>query len=147
VDASERNLCRDVTAERLRRVMGGFAGRTPLNGDFAYLELDKLDPADARLDATVDHAHLLLMLRMTQCAGPLPDGPAKIVAASDELAIVYLPEVTPEALSALLALPQPRLAVYSPRPQTVAERLEHSGKQGNCYSIGDAIMLGQGGAR
>ena len=138
-----RNICRDVTAERLRKVMNGYANTTGLGGSFAYLTLDKLDPADARLDADAEHACLLLTMRQTLCALAPQDGPIKIISADNDLAAVYLPKVNEAAIKALLALEQPRLAVYSSRPETVAERLSRSNKTGNSYAIGDVIMAGQ----
>jgi len=63
----DKNLCRDVCAERLRRVMQGYAGKKAVNlslgGEFAYLQLDKFDAADVALDATTAHAATLLQLR------------------------------------------------------------------------------------
>jgi adenine-specific DNA-methyltransferase len=139
----DKNLCRDVCAERVRRVIAGYGDTKGLPGDFAYITLDKLDPADARLDADDEQAHLLLAMRQTLCALSPQDGPLKIISANEDLAAVYLPKVNEAAIKALLALEQPRLAVYSSRPQTVAERLSSSHKTGNSYAIGDVIMAGQ----
>lgn len=142
-----KNICRDVTAERLRAAVNGYAGKEPLDGDFAYLHLDKLDPADARLDASHENALQLLAMRYAQVALPAQDGPLKIVAVNEDLAVVYLESVNAQTIEALIALPYPRLAVYSSRPATVAEKLASSGKTGNCYSVADAIVLGQAGER
>lgn len=141
-----QNVCRDICAKRMRHVIEGYGDVKGLQGDFGYLELDKVDPADARMDATPEQAYQLLSLRSDLCARVVPEGAALIAAATDELAIVYLPEVNAASIKALSALPQPRLAVYSSRPQTVAEKLESSGKEGNSYAIGDVVMAGQGGA-
>jgi len=42
----QKNICRDVCAERMRRVMTGYGSTPGLGGQFAYLTLDKFDPAD-----------------------------------------------------------------------------------------------------
>lgn len=145
----EKNLCRDICAERMRVVIkDGFAAESedpvdPLPGDFAYLELDKIDPADVRMDASVEHAFQMLSLRTDGSARVMPPGPIKVVHSTHEMAIAYLPEVNAASIKALLALPQPRLAVHSNRPQTVAEKLENSIKTGNSYPIGDTIAGGQ----
>ena len=139
----DKNLCRDICAERVRRVIesnDAFA-----ESGFAYLQLDKMEPADMRLDASIDNSLQLLGMRFAQGALPASKGLLNIVHSDDDLAVVYLTEVNTDSLASLRALPQPRLAVYSTRPQTVAEHLEHSGKVGNCYSIGDALALGQTG--
>ncbi|WP_313175918.1 site-specific DNA-methyltransferase [Massilia sp.] len=136
----DKNVCRNICAERVRRVIEGYGDRPGLGGDFAYIELSKLPVADARLDVTDDQAFQLLSLRETHCATPLQSGPAWTVAANSDLAVVYLPSVTKTAISALTKLPQARLAVYSARPQTVAQHLETSGKSGESYAIGDVIL-------
>ncbi|UXZ60793.1 site-specific DNA-methyltransferase [Burkholderia multivorans] len=74
-DAS-KNICRDVTAERLRRVVAGFAGFEPVAGDFAYLKLVKYDPADVALDATPENAFLTLCMRHSDRLTVTDDGAA-----------------------------------------------------------------------
>jgi adenine-specific DNA-methyltransferase len=145
-----RNLCRDVCAERMRRLLVGHGDKPPMEvseNNFAYIELDKLDPADARLDATQDQTFQLLTMRNALAAQPMPAGAAKVIAQDQNTAIVYLPEVNAEALRDLHLIPQGKLVVYSSRPQTVAEKLERSGKTGISYSASDAIMVGQTGTR
>jgi adenine-specific DNA-methyltransferase len=142
--APEKNLCRDVCAERLRRAIGQDE-RVKLPGDFAYLELVKHDPADVKMDFTHDQAFQLLHLRLAHGIAPAPIGPVWSVVNTHELAIVYIPEVTSEAIAVLQKLPQRRVAVYSSRPKTVAEKLEAGGKEGTSYAINDAIILGQAG--
>lgn len=143
-----KNLCRDICAERLRRVIRGYSGSSGITaaqgGSFAYVELDKLDPADARIGAKPEQTFQLLSMRNALAAQAFPAGAVKTIAQDENTAIVYLPEVTPDAIVALQALPQPKLVVYSNRPQTVAEKLERSGKTGVCYSAADAIIVGQG---
>lgn len=140
-----KNVCRDVCAERVRRVINGYDDSDGLGGNFAYIELKKHHPADVRQDATPAEAFQLLSLRTTLSAQAMPGGPVKVISADDELCVAYLPEVSTSSIEALMKLPQPRLAVYSRRPQTVAEKLETSGKSGNSYSIGDVIAAGQAG--
>ena len=137
----QKNVCRDVCAERIRRIIADSS--YGVSGDFAYLKLDKLDVADARIDATPEQIFQLLSLRNAHASQLMPIGPAKIVAADSHTAIVYLPEVTVHAVSVLETLPQEKLVVYSSRPQTVAEKLESSGKTGVSYSAADAIAIGQ----
>jgi adenine-specific DNA-methyltransferase len=42
VDAPEKNICRDVCAERVRRVMAGYGEVPGLGGDFAYLRCRRI---------------------------------------------------------------------------------------------------------
>lgn len=145
------NLCRDVCAERMRRVIRGYSSKPGITaaqgGDFAYIEIDRLDPADARIDATPEQTFQLLSMRNALAAQAVPAGAVKTIAEDEHTAIVYLPEVTADAISALQAMPQAKLVVYSNRPHTVVEKLERSGKTGVCYSAADAIVIGQGGER
>ncbi len=147
----DKNLCRDVCAGRMHRVIAGYADKpgypVAQGGNFAYLQLDKYDPADAQLDASHDNALQLLAMRYAQVALPPQNGPLKIVAVDGDLAVVYLEAVSQPVIEALIALPYSRLAVYSARPATVAEKLAESGKSGNCYSIADGLVLGQAGER
>lgn len=138
-----KNLCRDICAERIRRVINGYGSLPGVESDYAYIKLDLLSPADVRLDATPENVFQHLSLLRSQAARPLPEGPVKIIAQAGDLAVAYLTEVTSASIQALIDLPQVRLAVYSSRPQTVAERLESSGKIGNSYSIWEALMAGQ----
>jgi adenine-specific DNA-methyltransferase len=140
----ERNVCKDVCAARIRRVIEGYENSDGTGGDFAYIELDKIAPADLMFEATPSHATALLSMRVAHCCISEGAGAVKPIAVTEDgTAIVYLSEVSTTSVDALKALPQRRLAVYSPRPRTVAEMLERSGKEGNSYSIVDALALGQ----
>lgn len=70
--APDKNLCSDVCAERLRRVMAGYGGKPGYSvaqgGEFAYLQLDKLDAADVAFDATPAHASTLIYMQNTALA-------------------------------------------------------------------------------
>jgi adenine-specific DNA-methyltransferase len=138
-----RNICKDVCAARIRKIITDES--YGLAGDFAYLQLTKIAPEDVRMDSTPEHAFNLLNLRTSLSVRPYPESAAKVVFSNDEMAVVYLPEVNEKSIKALLALPQRRLAVYSARPQTVAEKLDTSGKEGNSYAIGDVLLAGQAG--
>ncbi len=140
----DKNLCRDICAERLRRVMGGYGKQTGLGGDFAYLQLDKLDIADVPFDGSFDHAAQLLLLRYRQAAAAnLPGDTILQLAFDGELAVLLLTHVDDEILKRLAAWPARRLAVYSSRPDSVADYLARSGKSANSYSLLDALLRGQ----
>lgn len=153
----DRNVCRDICAVRVKAAIDGYKPAAaadeneiegepgaPLGGDFAYVEMDRIAPADLLLDATPAHATSLLALRHTTSCIPEPQGPAKLIAlTADGTAIVYLPKVDEAAIEALKRVPHPRLAVYSDRPKTVAELMDKSGKVGNSYSVREALAMGQ----
>lgn len=141
----DQNVCRDVCAERIRRVILGYGDTPGLPGDFAYLVLDKFRPGDAALDARPEHVHAILGMRRSQGLMPFEqDEDVHVIGVtSDDTALVLVTEVKPGSVSALKALPFTKLAIYSDRPHTLSEHMDDSGKKGNCYSIDHELMLGQ----
>ncbi len=144
-----KNVCRDVTAVRMQRVMSGYGDTPGLGGSFAYLRLDRFDPADAQLDAGTHHVTQLLALRLHGGAiAPSSYLSPLIVLAvnkDDDVAAVYLPSVTENAIADAIALPFRRLLVFSSRPDTVNELLSAAGKQCDSRAVGKEIAAGQAG--
>ena len=140
-----KNLCRDVCAERLRRVMQGFGGKAGLGGGFAYLQLDLIEMADLSFDATPAHAAQLLALREFGAALPAAalDRPVCLIAGDAQTAVLLCAAVDENTIATLAAWPAERLAVYSPRPATVRNQLEQRGLSVNSYSLLDALLRGQ----
>ncbi|WP_043647917.1 site-specific DNA-methyltransferase [Chitinilyticum litopenaei] len=147
----QKNLCREVCAERIRRVMQGYGGKPGLGGSFAYLQLDKIEAADVLFDATPEHAAQLLSLQHNRAAFAgislqpnKGNGSGLIPIAFDgQAAVLLLPDPDEAALAALLALPAARLVVYSPRPETVRQLCEDAGRPVVSYSLHDALLRGQ----
>jgi adenine-specific DNA-methyltransferase len=142
-----KNICRDVCAKRIRGVIEGYKQSAGTGGDFAYIALQKYDPADVHLDATPENVFQLLSLRVQQRASVVPGGPLKRIFQSDELGVVYCEKTSAEVLQALTDLPPRRLAVFSGRPQTVSERLLLSGKEVTSYSVTEALLKGHRGSK
>ncbi len=144
-----KNLCRDVCAERIRRVIQGYGGKPALGGEFAYLQLDKVEVPDLPLEADAAHAFQLLSLRRFGEARPLPAGLVKLLGQSGDCAVLLCERVDAEAIASLVDWRAQngvaRLAIYSPRPTTLAEQLAAAGVEANCYSLLDAVMRGQVG--
>ncbi len=148
----DKNLCRDVCAERLRRVMAGYGGKPGYSvaqgGAFAYLQLDKIEAADVAFEATPDHTTTLISMQNAavtpvECAQTA----IQVIAKSGDWLTVICHAATPEALDALAALPAQhglaRLAVFCPRPKALAALLAERGVEANTYSIADALLKGQ----
>ena len=125
--------------------MAGYADKPGLGGSFAYLQLDAVEPPDVAFEATAEHARALLALRATHCAlQPSADAVqliARDAAAGVDTLLAF--EVDDAVIETLAAWPSPRLAVYSARPDTVAELLGARGINVNSYSLHDALMRGQ----
>ena len=149
----DKNLCRDVCAERLRRVIAGYGGKPGYTlaqgGEFAYLQLDKLDGADLALDATAQHAATLLSMRN---AGVAPVDTAQtaiqIIAKGADWLLVLCTHTGADVLSALQALPTQhsvaRLVVVAPRPKAVALWLAERGIEAQALSLREVLTQGQG---
>ena len=149
---TEKNLCRDVCAERLRRVMAGYGGKPGYTviqgGEFAYLQLDKIEAADVAFEATAEHASTLFSMREAAVAPvSIAQEAIQIIAKSGDWLTVLCDQVTPETLDRLAALPAAhgvvRLAVFCPRPKALAALLIERGVEANTYSIADALLKGQ----
>ncbi|BBN89719.1 site-specific DNA-methyltransferase [Azospira sp. I09] len=148
-----KNLCRDVCAERIRRVMQGYGGKPgyPLaqSGEFAYLQLDKLNPADVALDAGPEHAATLLALRHA-AAVPVAyaQSEIRIVAKGADWLLVLCSSVNTEVMENLCALPAQhgvaKLVVYAPRPKALAALLAERGVEAQVHALRHALTQGQG---
>ncbi len=149
----EKNLCRDVCAERMRRVINGYGGKagyTPeQGGEFAYLQLDKVEAADAHFEVDEFHAFQLLALKRLGVVRPVPEGAVKRLGRVEDCELLVCNEVNADTIETLAGWPQQhgaaRLAVYSTRVDTLREQLAARGVEANCYSLMDALLLGQRG--
>jgi len=141
-----RNLCRDVCAARIRKVIESDTALA--NNSFAYLQLDKIEAADVAFEATTAHASTLLSMREAAAAPvAIADDGIQIIAKGGDWLIVLCALATPAAIDALAALPAAygaaRLAVFCPRPKGLAALLQERGVEANTYTIADALIKGQ----
>ena len=140
----DKNLCRDVCAERIRRVMDGYGKTEGLGGDFAYLRLARIEEADLVFDALPVHAYNLLCLRENGAITPAdPKAPFWLVASSDGSAAVVCPAVTETAVNALKALQVNRLVVYTDRPDSLCQLFEGSHVDVSAYPLEQALRWAQ----
>ncbi len=151
-DAPEKNLCRDVCATRVRRVIEGYtpAGGEPvpgLGGDFAYLRTRRI-PATRLLE--IDHAQVWTALQLAHCdtLASFEEGPFCWAGDGDE-AVMYMPRFRRE--DAALFRKQVKLsaavALYSWQPRTVAQhvRARHVTHLAIPETLARRFGLGQGG--
>lgn len=152
----DKNLCRDVCAERLRRVMQGYADKKGINlsqgGEFAYLQLDKFDAADVALDATTAHAATLLQLRHAASAPvALRDQALQVIVRGPDWLLVLCTQTDAQALEGLRALASQdgvnRLVVVATRPKAVAQWLADQGVAAQTLSIREVLTQGQEAAK
>jgi len=150
----DKNLCRDVCAERMRRVINGYGGKagyTPeQGGEFAYLQLDKVEAADAHFEIDAAHAFQLLALKRLGVVRAASAGAVQRLGRVEDCELLVCNEVNADTIATLAAWPQQhgaaRMAIYSTRPKTLSEQLAARGVEANCYSLMDALMRGQMGS-
>lgn len=127
-DTPDKNLCRDVCATRVRRVIEGYtpAGGEPvpgLGGDFAYLRTRRI-PAGRVLE--IDHAQVWTALQLMHRDTLAPFEFGKFCWAGDEdEAVMYLPRFRRDEAPLLRKQVKQSAAVvlYSWQPRTVAQHL------------------------
>lgn len=148
-----KNLCRDVCAERVRRVIAGYGGKpgfTPAQGgEFAYLQLEKIPAADLPFELSPEQAVGLLALQRLGGIRVAGGNSVQAIGRLGDCDVLLCAEVNEASLEQIAAWPVQRgvarLAIYSPRPQTLAEQLRKRGVEANCYPLAEAVMLGQAG--
>lgn len=143
----DKNLCREVCAERMRRVMQGYADKPGLGGHFAYLQTNLIERADVNFEVQPEQAFQLLSLREAHTAAVASNDDIQRIASNGDLDVLLCTKVTKAAIKQLRQWPANTLAVYSPRPDTVEQQLENCGKTINSYSLLDALLRGQTGLR
>ena len=145
-EAPDKNLCRDVCAERVRRVLGGYTNAKGqqvegLGGGFAYLRTRRIPRH--RLNRRLGHVETWHALQLMHGLPLAPwTGRGFVSATESDTAIAYLPEIDEAALAHLGvwldAWHGPRPSVYCwaperlhayatridalPIPQTLADR-------------------------
>ena len=151
-----KNLCRDVCAARISKVIASDAALA--HNSFAYLQLDKIAPGDAPFESDCAHAFQLLTLRLGKVARPVPAATQGMKILLQSVAegslTVLVHRLTPATLAALAALPlhpssphHGHLRVYSTRPDTVRQHLQQAwdgtDKVVESLSLQKALLHGQ----
>ena len=122
-DTENKNLCRDVCAVRVKRVIEGYNNRKATGGHFAYCRMVKISPADVMqdLDAELIWNGLCLKHRLELLT--FPAAPLNTIYQDTETAIIFCPHLDNGAVDSLKTLPCRNLILYSDRPDTAAELL------------------------
>lgn len=128
-DAPNKNLCRDVCAERVRRVITGYDNKKgeaidALGGGFAYLRSRRI-PA-ATVFRGIQHAQIWTTLQLIHelALSPYQAALPMQTAQGDRTLVIYLPKVSEAVLDALQAKIQTaaQVVVYSWQPALLAQR-------------------------
>ena len=132
-EAPDKNLCRDVCAERVRRVITGYTNKKEqavdgLGGGFAYLRCRRI-PA-ATVFRGFQHAQVWTALQLIHDIALLPyqaDLPMQSASGQRGL-VIYLPKLTESILAAVERASHGagQAVVYSWQPALLAQRLSDS---------------------
>jgi len=129
-DEPDKNLCRTVCAERVRRVMSGYENRKGeqvpgLGGGFAYLRTRRI-PAET-LFRTVQHAQVWTALQLIHGDLLIPfDAAVEVqVLGTDQAKVIYLPKISETAVTAVQdqLTGAAQVVVYSWQAPLLAQRI------------------------
>ena len=131
----EKNLCRDVCAERLRRVVAGYGKANGeavegLGGGFAYLKARRIPMG--RVVRRIGHGQVWLALQLMHFGSLAEDQPVAggrlHVRAADRVMVCYAEAVSPALLGRIEkeAAGHETVVVYSWQPDALAAHLPES---------------------
>lgn len=130
-DAPDKNLCRDVCAERVRRVTKGYTNKkgeavTGLGGTFAYLRTKRIPLPRVFKDIQHEQVWRTLQLIHGTALADYDDGALVQLSSDADDWLLYVPKLTESVLDevARLAGLGGRLVVYSWQPGQIRQRVE-----------------------
>lgn len=135
----EKNVCRDITAKRMRAAIEGYSYRTPkgvvavdgLGGEFAYMRVNRVPRETLSLDIRHDQIWYALQHFHANAISPyLAAAPLQFLEGGDTTHdVVYIPHLTPSALDVLRERLEATLkpcVVYSWQPGLLRQRFDSS---------------------
>jgi adenine-specific DNA-methyltransferase len=129
LEKPEKNLCRDVCAERIRRVISGYGDVAATGGDFAYLRARRISWDDVVYDLDAASIWTLIQLRYDRAILPFDGASAVQVSmpTQDDTgspALAFVPEVSEAAVEQLRALASVNIvSVFTPAPGNLRDLL------------------------
>jgi adenine-specific DNA-methyltransferase len=138
----DKNLCRDVCAERIRRVINGYGrARRAVPGiptSFAYASLKPLDWSMLPYDPP---AEAIWVLAQLECSlSILPYDAALLVQSNGPLA--FVPSATDAAIEALQRLKEPPSLIWTASPARVADLFPSASITNSADFIEAATVVG-----
>jgi adenine-specific DNA-methyltransferase len=128
-DEPDKNICRDVCAERVRRVIEGYGGKEGTGGDFAYLRVRRISQEEVLTE--IDHSQVWTALQLIHRQSFSPYRPEAAIQESpgSGSALVYATAMNDETIIHIAAIAgqSPHLTVYSWQPGLLRERLPAQG--------------------
>jgi adenine-specific DNA-methyltransferase len=151
----EKNICRDVTRERVRRVIDGYEVRAKksvkqvegLGGGFAYLEARRVGYEMAAVRLAPESIWTALQLLHADVFVPFDaDAPVQVLHAESGL-LAYVPAVTAEAVVRLreLLAQHPSATLYTRRPGQLEDELNPDPDRVSIRKVPDELLKRFGG--
>ena len=143
----QKNLCREVCAERVRRVIAGYGEKAGLGGDFAYLRCRRIPERDLM---EIEHSQVWTALQLIHREGLTAYAPAALHWVQDgEGALCYVPQVKASTAREILkrAKGMPGVIVYTWQTSLLGPRLavaEHVQVETIPQSLALKFGLGRG---
>ena len=119
----DKNLCRDVCARRVQRVIEGYGDTPGLSGDFAYLRCRRIE--SGRL-VEIEHEQVWTALQMIHRDTLEPYSAADFLwAGDDDEALVYVPRFDKACVPALRKAVKEcgSVVIYSWQPETLRQHI------------------------
>ena len=119
----DKNICRDVCAKRVQRVIEGYGNAPGLGGDFAYLRCRRI--AAGRL-VEIEHEQVWTALQMFHRETLEPYASTDFLrTGDDESALIYVPRFATALVPALRKAVKASAAVivYSWQPETLRQHI------------------------
>lgn len=125
----EKNICRDVCAERIRRVIDGYGGKEGTGGDLAYLRVRRIEQEAVLTD--IDHPQVWIALQLIhrQQFSSFDDKAVLQEALAADGGMVYATQVNDDVVARIdaLAASVPHLTVYTWQPGLLRGRISAEG--------------------
>ncbi len=125
-DAPDKNLCRDVCAERVRRVVSGFKNKKGTGSNFAYLRTKRL-PAET-LFSSIPHEAIWTALQLIHAESLSPYVTDALIqqAVVENSTVLYLPNINETVLQSLNAVcaTASTLVVYTWQPGLLRQHFD-----------------------
>lgn len=125
-DDPEKNICRDVCAERIQRVINGYGKVAGTGGNFAYLRTRRIPHETLLTDFDHDQVWTAVQLIYRQSFAPYDPDCQLQESINDDGGILYAEILNNKIVSRIVELSahSPHLIVYSWQPGLLRERLD-----------------------